>query len=146
MLAFTKRLVRLRAEHPVFRRAAFLTGESRLGSGAPDVWWFRPDGQRMTQADWSRGDAFALGAFLNGAEIPTPSTRGEAVVDDSFIVLFNAWRESVTFTLPPVRFARRWAHELSTAEPELPPNVTTLPARATVPVLHRSLLVLRRAA
>ena len=84
----------------------------------------------MTQADWARGDAFALGAFLNGAEIPTLTAEGEPVVDDSFIVLFNAWREPVTFVLPPARFGRRWAHELSTAEPELPPNGTTLPARA----------------
>ena len=84
----------------------------------------------MTQADWARGDAFALGAFLNGAEIPTLAPDGEPVADESFIVLFNAWREPVTFVLPPTRFGRRWAHELSTAEPELPPNGTTLPARA----------------
>jgi len=63
-------------------RAAFLTGEERQGSGAPDVWWFRPDGRKMTQADWSRGDAFALGAFLNGAEIPTLAPDGEPVADD----------------------------------------------------------------
>jgi hypothetical protein len=31
----------------------------------------------MTQADWARGDAFALGAFLNGAEIPTQTAEGE---------------------------------------------------------------------
>ena len=54
----------------MFRRSAFLTGEERQGSGAPDVWWFRPDGRKMTQADWARGDAFALGAFLGG-QIPT---------------------------------------------------------------------------
>ena len=141
---FTKRLLRLRAEHPVFRRSAFLTGESRHGSGAPDVWWFRPDGRRMTQADWSRGDAFALGAFLNGAEIPTLARDGEAVSDESFLVLFNAWREPVTFVLPPTRFGRRWAHELSTAAPELPANGTTLPARAAVSVPDRALTVLRR--
>jgi glycogen operon protein len=144
MHEFTKRLLRLRAEHPVFRRSAFLTGEERQESGAPDVWWFRPDGRRMTQADWSRGDAFALGAFLNGAEIPTLNENGEPVVDESFIVLFNAWREPVTFVLPPARFGRRWAHELSTAEPELPPNGTTLPARASVPLEGRALRVLRR--
>jgi isoamylase len=144
LLEFAKRLLRLRAEHPVFHRSAFLTGESRLGSGAPDVWWFRPDGRRMTQADWSRGDAFALGAFLNGAEIPTLAPDGEPVADESFIVLFNAWREPVTFVLPPTRFGRRWAHELSTAEPELPPNGSTLPARASVPVADRALTVLRR--
>jgi glycogen operon protein len=144
LLVFTKQLLRLRAEHPVFRRSAFLTGEARQGSGAPDVWWFRPDGRRMTQADWTRGDAFTLGAFLNGSEIPTPSAEGEPVADDSFIVLFNAWRDPVTFVLPPTRFGRRWAHELCTGEPELPPNGSTLPARAQVPLPGRALRVLRR--
>jgi glycogen operon protein len=144
VLEFTKRLLRLRAEHPVFRRSAFLTGEARQGSGAPDVWWFRPDGRRMTQGDWSRGDAFTLGAFLNGSEIPTLSSDGEPIADDSFIVLFNAWRDPVTFVLPPTRFGRRWAHELCTGEPELPPNGSTLPARAQVPLRGRALRVLRR--
>jgi hypothetical protein len=50
----------------------------------------------------------------------------------------------VTFVLPPTRFGRRWAHQLSTAEPELPPNGSTLPARASVPVADRALTVLRR--
>jgi glycogen operon protein len=144
LLEFTKRLLRLRGEHPVFRRSAFLTGEARQGSGAPDVWWFRPDGRRMTQTDWSRGDAFTLGAFLNGSEIPTLTFDGEPVADDSFIVLFNAWRDPVTFVLPPTRFGRRWAHELCTDEPELPPNGSTLPARAQVPLRGRALRVLRR--
>ena len=130
ILRFTKRLLRLRAEHPVFRRSAFLTGEERQGSGAPDVWWFRPDGRKMTHADWARGDAFALGAFLNGAEIPTPATDGAPIVDDSFLVLFNSWREPVTFVLPPARFGRRWAHELCSADPELEPNGTAFPACA----------------
>jgi glycogen operon protein len=144
LLGFTQRLLRLRAEHAVFRRAAFLTGEERQGSGAPDVWWFRPDGRKMTQADWARGDAFALGAFLNGAEIPSLTPEGEAVVDESFIVLFNAWREPVTFVLPPARFGRRWAHELCTAEPERRPNGTAYRARAAVPLEARALRVLRR--
>jgi len=144
LLEFTKRLLRLRGEHPVFRRSAFLTGEALQGSGAPDVWWFRPDGRRMTQTDWSRGDAFTLGAFLNGSEIPTLTFDGEPVADDSFIVLFNAWRDPVTFVLPPTRFGRRWAHELCTGEPELPPNGSTLSARAQVPLRGRALRVLRR--
>jgi glycogen operon protein len=144
LLAFTKRLLLLREAHPVFRRAAFLTGEERHGSGAPDVWWLRPDGRKMTRADWARGDAFALGAFLNGAEIPTLTGDGEPVEDDSFLVLFNAWREAVTFVLPPTRFGRRWAHELCTAEPSLEPNGTVHPARAAVDVEARALRVLRR--
>ena len=77
-LAFTKRLIELRSKHPVFHRADFLTGEERLGSGAPDVWWFRPDGRKMTQRNWRDDDALTLGVFLNGSEIPTQSAAGRA--------------------------------------------------------------------
>ncbi len=57
LVAFVQRLILLRREHPVFRRSAFLTGREVRGSGLPDVWWFRPDGRRMTQRDWRREDA-----------------------------------------------------------------------------------------
>jgi glycogen operon protein len=98
----------------------------------------------MTQADWARGDALALGAFLNGGEIPTLTADGEPVEEDSFLVLFNAWREQVTFVLPPARFGRRWAHELCTADPELEPNGRSFAARAPVPVAARALRIMRR--
>ena len=117
--AFTRRLVALRRAHPIFRRATFLTGREQEDSGAPDVWWFRPDGRAMTRRDWDRGDASAVGAFLNGAEMMAETREGEPLVDDSFIVLFNAWRDALSFRLPPARFGRRWALELSTAHPEL---------------------------
>ena len=143
-LAFTRRLIRLRTTHPVFHRADFLTGEERLGSGAPDVWWFRPDGRKMTQRNWRDDDALTLGVFLNGSEIPTQSQQGAPVIDDTFLILFNAWEGSIVFTLPAVSFGRRWTHELSTAEPELEPGAEVYPARGVVPVEGRSLVVLRR--
>ncbi len=142
--AFTRRLVALRRAHPVFRRPSFLTGRSNGDSGAPDVWWFRPDGRAMTQADWNRGDALSLGAFLNGAEIDAETKQGEPIVDDSFLVLFNAWSDLLSFRLPPPRFGRRWAFELSTAEPELEPGAWETPVRSEVDVPARSLLLLRR--
>jgi isoamylase len=145
LLAFTRRLIALRRDNRVFRRSAFLTGDSPMGSGAPDVWWFRPDGRGMTRKNWERGDAFALGVFLNGAEITERTPDGDEIVDDSFLVLFNAWRDAVTFRLPPVRFGRRWAHELSTAAPELPPDGEEHRARDEVDVPGHSVLVLRRA-
>ena len=49
---FTKRLIALRREHPVFRRESFLRGAEIKGSGLPDVWWFRADGLKMTRRDW----------------------------------------------------------------------------------------------
>jgi glycogen operon protein len=86
---FVRRIIRLRREHPVFRRQSFLSG-SAGGSGLPDVWWFRPDGKRMTQRDWTSADTKTLGVFLNGQEIRERTSHGEPIADDSFLLLFNA--------------------------------------------------------
>jgi isoamylase len=145
LLEWTKRLIRLRKEHPVFRRAEFLTGREVRGSGLPDVWWFRPDGRRMSQRDWQRADARALGVFLNGAEIPALDPRGREIWDDSFLCMFNAHYEPIEFLLPTRRFGLHWAHELSTAEPELESGGRDYAARQPVTVASRSLLLLRRA-
>src|SRR5581483_7513646 len=76
LLEFVRRLIALRAAHPVFRRSSFLTGGSGE-SGLPDVWWFRPDGRRMTQRDWTAAETKTLGVFLNGAEIRERTPHGE---------------------------------------------------------------------
>jgi glycogen operon protein len=145
LLQFTTKLIAFRARHPVFRRADFLTGEERLGSGSPDVWWFRPDGRKMTQRNW-QDETQTLGVFLNGAEIPTLSAQGAPLIDDSFLILFNAQPEDVVFTLPAVAYGRRWARELSTAHPDIAPGTEVYPARGVVAVENRSLVVLRRIA
>ena len=50
LLEFTRRMIELRAEHPVFRRTTFFAGDTDEG-GLPDVFWFRPDGRRMTRRE-----------------------------------------------------------------------------------------------
>jgi glycogen operon protein len=142
---FTRRLIRLRREHPVLRRDRFLVGRELMGSGLPDVWWFRVDGRRMTRRDWESGEA-VLGVFLNGAEIPTPGPMGEEIADDSFLLLFNAHPEDRTFMLPPRRFGARWALELSTQSPSEEAGSRQFGARTEVPVQSRSIVVLKRAA
>jgi len=141
LMEFTKRLIALRQAHPVFRRSKFLTGHEVKDSGLPDVWWFRPDGRRMTQKDWQREDAHTLGVFLNGEEIPEHTPDGRDVVDDSFLLLFNAYGESITFTLPTRRFGARWQVEIATGEGG--PN-GVVQARAEVTLEGRSLALLRR--
>jgi isoamylase len=143
LLEFTRRLIRFRREHPVFRRARFLTGRETMGSGLQDVWWFRPDGLRMTQRDWARDDTRSLGMFLNGAEIPSRTPHGERIVDDAFLLLFNAHDEAVTFTLPTRRFGVTWAVALSTADPN--GDSRSFAARRPIDVDGHSLVVLRRA-
>ena len=77
MLEWTRRLIELRREHPVFRRKLHLSGESKAGSGLPDVWWFRSDGRKMTRADWQSGKN-VVGMFLNGSELVAPGPQRRA--------------------------------------------------------------------
>ncbi|MDQ6746203.1 MAG: glycogen debranching protein GlgX [Actinomycetota bacterium] len=144
MHAFTRRLVRLRHEHPVFRRESFLRGQELHGSGLPDVWWFRVDGMKMTRRDWEDGE-HVLGMFLNGQELPSADPYGDDVRDDSFLVLFNAHHEERTFTLPQQRFGEEWALELATAEPEAAAGSARYGARSEAPVPAHSVLMLKRA-
>ncbi len=143
--AFTKRLITLRREHPVFRRAQFLRGKELKGSGLPDVWWFRADGLKMTRRDWQGGE-HVLGMFLNGREIPTPGPRGEDIEDDSFLLLVNAHEEDRTFMLPRRRFGAQWGLELSTADPDQAPGSVSHGARTEVAVMSRSIVILKRVA
>ncbi len=140
---FTRRLIRLRHEHPVFRQESFLRGQEVKGSGLPDVWWFRPDGMKMTRRDWQGGE-HVLGMFLNGKEIPTPGPHGEDVEDDSFLLLFNAHGEDRVFLLPRRRFGARWELELNTADPDAEPGSLQYGARTEVPVIAHSFVVLKR--
>jgi isoamylase len=137
---FTRRLIALRREHPVFRRRQFLHGKSEDGSGLPDAWWFRPDGRRMTKRDWD--ESHVVGMFLNGEAIAAPDAKGERVVDDSFLLLFNGSHDDVEFKLPPSRFGRRWAVELRTEDGSFGDGKPSAGELVTVPEL--SLILLRR--
>jgi glycogen operon protein len=141
--AFTRKLIALRREHPVFRRRQFLHGVEEEGSGLPDVWWFRPDGQRMTKTDWDKPDGHVLGMFLNGEEIAALGRHGERVVDDSFLILFNAHHEDIEFTLPPARFGAEWCCELRTDDPGCDGD-ERFQAGGGFHVVSRSLVLLRR--
>jgi glycogen operon protein len=145
LLDFTRRLIHFRRAHPVFRRAQYLTGREAMGSGLPDSWWFRPDGRKMTRRDWD-SDTRTIGLFLNGEEIPSSNRMGERIVDESFLLLFNAAQEPVVYRLPPRRFGSRWKLELATAEPDLAEGAEpSFPARTEIEVAPLSLVLLRRA-
>jgi glycogen operon protein len=144
LLEWVRRLIALRRENPVFHRAAFLVGREVRGSGLPDAWWFRLDGHKMSDRDWGHADGHVLGLFLNGEEIPTRSPNGGEVVGDSFLLLFNAHHEDVTFRLPARAFGARWTHELCTAEPDVPAGARSTAAHERIGVPARSVKCLRR--
>ena len=118
LTAFTGRLTRLRADHPVFRRRRFFRGRPVKGTPLEDIGWFTPSGDQMTDEDWESGFAKSVAVFLNGAGIREPDGRGQQVTDESFFLLFNAHYETIEFTLPDVG-VERWHVVVDTHAPML---------------------------
>ncbi|WP_432135397.1 MULTISPECIES: glycogen debranching protein GlgX [unclassified Streptomyces] len=146
LVDFTRRLLALRAAHPVLRRRRFFLGETvtHADQPLPDLVWLLPDGREMTDADWQEPDAHCLSAFLNGDAIAEPDQCGRPVVDDSFLLLFNGHWEPARFRLPPAAYGERWTVCVDTAEPDGGPDETEYKAGALVRLIPRSLMVLSR--
>jgi isoamylase len=139
---FATRLIRYRLDHPNFRRRRFFQGRAIHGSDCSDIAWFRPDGTEMDDDDWDQGFAKSIAVFLNGDAIPTPGPRGERIVDDTFLLLFNGHFEDLDFTLPPAQFGETWTRELDTNEGWV--DGPEVKAGDRVHAESRSVVVLRR--
>ncbi len=131
LLDFTRGLINLRMEHPIFRRRGWFIGQELHGTEVKDLAWFTPEGREMSEEDWRVGYAKSLGVFLNGASIQRPGEHGERVKDDSFFVIFNAHHEPLQFTVPGEQFGTRWMRVLDTATDE-PPELRRARRRETV--------------
>jgi len=152
LLDFTRRLIRVRRRHPVFRRRRFFHGNPARGaeSEVGDIAWLTPSGRHMTDDDWAAGYAKAVAVFLNGEAIIEPDARGERIVDESFLLLFNASEDELEFTLPDGVYGHGWILVLSTGDDEVGgsrqlPAPPVLPPGVGVRVADRSISVLKRA-
>jgi isoamylase len=141
---FARRLIRLRADHPIFRRRRFFTGERFGDAKLPGIAWLRRDGEPMTEHDWDAGADHTLAVFLNGDGIPEPDALGEPIRDDSFLLIFNASPQDAEFVLPAADFGRMWEVVVDTARSGTGDDVETMKEQATVRRQSRSVLVLRR--
>lgn len=144
LLDFTRRLIRLRKKHPIFRRRRFFEGKAIHGVDVHDIRWFTPEGGEMSNEDWAVGYAKSLAVFLNGEGITDTDMRGERIVDDSFYILFNAHHEPLDFTLPIANWSRRWIKVFATSDLSFPKEEIRYLAGKPVPMEARSLMVLRR--
>lgn len=114
--------VRLHTAHP-FRRRRFFNGRTiRPAPGEDaqrDIALFTFSGEEMTDTDSEgrrtpEGSNTVLTVFLNGDGIVESGPRGQPVVDDSFLLIFNAHQRDVEVTLPGAGCPHRWATVLDT--------------------------------
>ncbi|GAB6987075.1 glycogen debranching protein GlgX [Nocardioides pyridinolyticus] len=145
LIEFTAAVSRLRREHPTFRRKRFFTGGTvRVPDGGDgdrlnDIVWLHLEGRPMEDDDWTDG-AQALGMYLNGHGIAGRDERGQQIVDDHFLLYFNADGEA-TVTLPPAEYAEAWDVVVDTGGSA--DDDGTFEAGATFTLPSRSTVVLR---
>ena len=123
LLDFVRRLVRIRAANPVFRRHNFLAGVQRDAGRFKDVAWLKADGGELDLEDWYDPGLRAFAMLLDSTGLPP--TQLDPDVGDSFLVLFNATAETVEFTLPSPITNAVWEVALDTSQ-----EAVTVPAAA----------------
>jgi len=145
ILEFARSVTALRKNHPVFRRRRFFDGKPiRGGDQNRDIAWLNRTGVEMTSDDWNSGIK-SVAVFLNGDAIAEPDPRGERVLDDSFLLCFNAHANPVDFVTPDGQYAKQWTVVIDTFDPaEAGKRLVTAGTTVTVP--GRTVLVLRKTA
>ena len=135
----------LRRAQPAFRRRRFFEGKpSRTGDQVRDIAWLTTAGTEMTPEDWNSGFK-CVSVFLNGEAIPSPNLRGERVLDDSFLLCFNAHSKPVDLVTPDITYGQEWTAEFDTAASTGATSVV-VKAGGTVSLEPRSVVVLRKTA
>jgi isoamylase len=100
LLDFTRRVMKILHEEPVFQRRRYFHGRAIEGQNAPDIAWLSPDGEEMTGEAWDTGWTRSLGVQLCGEDLDVDE-RGEQIASDTLLLLFNAdHANTIDFTLP----------------------------------------------
>ena len=84
----------------------------------PDISWFQPSGEEMSDEDWNAGYTQCLGVRFPGDLIGDVNERGEPIIGDSIVLLVNAHHEAIPFTLPSRDEEPEWERLIDTADPE----------------------------
>jgi len=100
LFEYTRSLIQLRKDHPVFRRPKFFQGRRIRGSEIKDVMWFNPGGNEMSDEEWASPLIRCLGMLLSGDTADVLNFQGEPIRDQTFLLLINADHEPTTFRLP----------------------------------------------
>jgi isoamylase len=142
LLAFTRFVIALRKNHPIFHRRKFFQGRSIKGTQVKDIIWLLPDGREMSEEEWKQESARCLGLFLAGDGLDEVDEHNEPISDESFLVLMNASHEPISFQLPALQHEGAWAVVLNTSNPRGNGNGEHKPNGSGYPLEARSMVVL----
>jgi glycogen operon protein len=143
LLEFTKRLIALRAQHPVFRRPKFFQGRRIRNSEIKDAMWFNSGGNEMNEEEWTSPFFRCIGMLLSGDSTDIPDAQGQPIRDETFLLLINAHYEPIDFVLPGLE-KLEWELVLDTNEENgFLPRTKLFASGDDVQLMDRSACLLR---
>jgi glycogen operon protein len=124
LLDFFRKLLKLRKSSPVLKRRKFFHGRPIRGSKINDISWFSPSGQEMTDEEWNSDFVRSIGVRLAGDAINEVDAKGNPLVGNTLLMIFNAHFEPVPFVLPAHSAGIQYCMELNTATDTTDPEIT----------------------
>ncbi len=114
LLRFTRHVITILHQQPVFQRRRFYHGKS-LRHDSPEIQWLDPSGKEMSDEAWNTPHVRCLGVHLVGGRIDVDE-YGEPIIADHILMMFNADHAStISFSLPPVESGEYWHRLFDTA-------------------------------
>ena len=107
ILRFVQKLIKLRKDHPVFRRSEFFKGGDIAHGIFPDIAWYNAEGQ---YPDWTKLKKF-IACRMNGSA--ADSRNG--LKDNDFYFAINMDSQDCVAMLPPLPADRSWRRVIDTS-------------------------------
>ena len=128
-LAFTKELVAFWKQHPVLHRRKFFRGRKIRGADVKDITFLDPTGNEMLDEAWSAGFVQCMGVLLPGNALTEIDEKGQRVVGDTLLILFNAYHDRLDFNLPNAPDDGKWEVAIDTARVVSPLGLQPVPTK-----------------
>jgi len=141
LLAWTRRVLALRRDHPLLRRRDYFHYRPLGSEPPPDILWLHTNGAELGDAEWRSPQTRTLGIWLDGRGVDTRDSLGKPEHDDTLLLLLNASDEPIQFHLP-LHDPTDWTFVLDTARPSKTEGASW-PA-ATYPLAARAVAILRK--
>lgn len=136
---FCRELIRFRLRHPAFLRPEFYNGKNSPHTTIPDITWLTEEAE---PADWAP-ERRTLALLIDGNKSEIDADRD----DNDILIMFNASKEEVLFTLAPIPQGKEgWYRAIDTGQSSprdiVPPGEEERLNRETCRLAARSTVVL----
>jgi isoamylase len=121
-LEFVRKVAAIRKRQPVIHRKEFFRG-AKLDDGTfpNEVYWMRPDGKYMQEADWKNSEAKSFALLIEGSGlVEVDEHTGEYLQGSTLLLVSNASHVDVSYKLPKHKDYEHWELVIETSERNSP--------------------------